>query len=72
MKGGEAQVNNASVTGLKDAAVADTNLQWEAVDFEDLNAVYGFATRLARDLDRLDVVSSLACRHSRFPSLLYT
>jgi len=56
MKGGETQANNAAVTGLRDPQLAEKNVQWESVDFEDLKSVHSLATRLASDLDRLDVL----------------
>ena len=57
MKGGEAEVHTSSVTGLNSETKAAAQVQWEPVDFEDLNAVHKVATRLASELERLDVVS---------------
>lgn len=62
MKGGEAEVHTSTVTGLNSETKAAAQVQWEPIDFEDLNAVHKVATRLASELKRLDVVS----RHFTF------
>ena len=55
MKGGETDFNNTHASGLADQGSA-TQIQWEAVELSDLNEVKKISKKLAKELDRLDIV----------------
>lgn len=55
MKGGETDFNNTHTSGLADQGSA-TQIQWEAVELSDLNEVKKTSKRLAKELDRLDIL----------------